>query len=453
MVELARVEARVAELRLRVMGTAADVADGVRCRRRRGVGGRGDPGCGSRTPAPTWLLAIGSRPPLRPTSRAALREGRANLAQARVIVQALDALPDDVTPEMLDLAEQHPVTDAEHRSAPRSCAGSGAGSSRSSPRRSPRPPKPAAWPTSRPRPTARPGSTSAGSATAPPGSAGCSPTRSPTASRPTSKPSPTPASNRAAPRATDATEAAEPTEEPETESQRRPVTRSSGSRSRGASVRRSCPPRGLRPPPPPAARRRRDHRGHHHPSTSLLADLGTADLLVGGHIPGDSPTDATITAAQARRLACTANILPAVLGATPRSSTSAAPAASSAPPNAKPCGSATATAEPRAATSPRPGAKPTTGTPGPTAATPTSPTASSSAPTTTTAPTTPPTRPNDYPTATSASTGAPSVLLMTRSSGRPHRSVRVRRVHRPACATTTSPTRSGRPRSGLPSVG
>ncbi|HYJ28494.1 MAG TPA: DUF222 domain-containing protein [Nocardioides sp.] len=51
---------------------------------------------------------------------------------------------------------------------------------------------------------------------------------------------------------------------------------------------------------------------------ALRADLATAGLLGAGLVPGDDltgdPTGDRITAAQARRLACTAKILPAVLG-------------------------------------------------------------------------------------------------------------------------------------------
>jgi hypothetical protein len=50
------------------------------------------------------------------------------------------------------------------------------------------------------------------------------------------------------------------------------------------------------------------------PLASLRADLGTADLLGAGLVPGDELTGDLLTAAQARRLACTAKILPAVLG-------------------------------------------------------------------------------------------------------------------------------------------
>lgn len=50
------------------------------------------------------------------------------------------------------------------------------------------------------------------------------------------------------------------------------------------------------------------------PFASLQADLATADLIGAGLVPGDDLTGDRITAAQARRLACTAKILPAVLG-------------------------------------------------------------------------------------------------------------------------------------------
>ncbi len=49
------------------------------------------------------------------------------------------------------------------------------------------------------------------------------------------------------------------------------------------------------------------------PLASLRADLAAADLLGAGLVPGDDLTGDRITAAEARRLACTAKILPAVL--------------------------------------------------------------------------------------------------------------------------------------------
>jgi hypothetical protein len=49
------------------------------------------------------------------------------------------------------------------------------------------------------------------------------------------------------------------------------------------------------------------------PLAALQADLAAADLIGAGLVPGDDLTGDRITAAQARRLACTAKILPAVL--------------------------------------------------------------------------------------------------------------------------------------------
>ncbi|MCW2736073.1 DUF222 domain-containing protein [Nocardioides sp.] len=49
------------------------------------------------------------------------------------------------------------------------------------------------------------------------------------------------------------------------------------------------------------------------PLASLRAELGVADLIGAGPVPGDDLTGDRITAAQARRLACTAKILPTVL--------------------------------------------------------------------------------------------------------------------------------------------
>lgn len=47
---------------------------------------------------------------------------------------------------------------------------------------------------------------------------------------------------------------------------------------------------------------------------ALLGELGTAELLGAGLVPGDDASGDRLTAAQARRLACTAKIIPAVLG-------------------------------------------------------------------------------------------------------------------------------------------
>ncbi|QSR31999.1 HNH endonuclease [Nocardioides sp. S5] len=52
------------------------------------------------------------------------------------------------------------------------------------------------------------------------------------------------------------------------------------------------------------------------PLASLRAELATADLIGAGLVPGDDLTGDRITASQARRLACTAKILPTVLDGT-----------------------------------------------------------------------------------------------------------------------------------------
>ena len=50
------------------------------------------------------------------------------------------------------------------------------------------------------------------------------------------------------------------------------------------------------------------------PLASLQAEVAAADLIGGGLVPGDDLTGDRLSAAQARRLACTAKILPVVLG-------------------------------------------------------------------------------------------------------------------------------------------
>ena len=50
------------------------------------------------------------------------------------------------------------------------------------------------------------------------------------------------------------------------------------------------------------------------PLEALRAELASAGLLGAGLVPGDDLVGDRVTAAQARRLACTAQIIPAVLG-------------------------------------------------------------------------------------------------------------------------------------------
>ena len=141
------------------------------------------------------------------------------------------------------------------------------------------------------------------------------------------------------------------------------------------------------------------------PLASLRAELATADLIGAGLVPGDDLTGDRITASEARRLACTAKILPAVLDGTslPRRPRTREAALHPGPTQGA--------ADPRPHVSHRRLRRPRHLVRRP----PPRPLAhrrthrhrrrrSCSAHTTTTAPTTPPTAPNDSPTATSGST-------------------------------------------------
>ncbi|MCY4727992.1 DUF222 domain-containing protein [Nocardioides sp. STR2] len=117
--ELARVESRVAELRMRVLVEAGDVATEV----------------GARDAAGWYADAThtrfeDARADLRLATAldrrwsvvgAALREGRVNTAQARVIVRSLEDLPDSVPGELLEQAEALLVEHAR-RLAPKQLA-------------------------------------------------------------------------------------------------------------------------------------------------------------------------------------------------------------------------------------------------------------------------------------------------------------------------------------------
>lgn len=111
---LARVDARLAELRLRFLPASGDVADAV----------------GSRDVA-AWVAAETRQDVAAPRAdlalaasldrtyeclRHALRDGDVSLAQARVIVKALDDLPDNLDPAVRLLAEKTLVAEAEHHS-------------------------------------------------------------------------------------------------------------------------------------------------------------------------------------------------------------------------------------------------------------------------------------------------------------------------------------------------
>lgn len=101
--ELARLESRLAELRLRVMATSEDVADGAAAR---------DIGAWFAFQTRTDLTTARAEARLayaldrhHPCVARGLREGEVTLPQARVIVRALEALPDDVPAETVAEAE------------------------------------------------------------------------------------------------------------------------------------------------------------------------------------------------------------------------------------------------------------------------------------------------------------------------------------------------------------
>lgn len=102
--ELARLESQVAELRLRILADADDVASEAAARDAAAwlahqTRGRPDE-------ARSDLRLARSLDRRHPVLTRALREGAANLAQAHVIVRALDALPDEVDAGVRDQAEQ-----------------------------------------------------------------------------------------------------------------------------------------------------------------------------------------------------------------------------------------------------------------------------------------------------------------------------------------------------------
>ena len=175
----------------------------------------------------------------------------------------------------------------------------------------------------------------------------------------------------------------------------------------------------------PADPRRRRHHRHRHHAARLAAGrprrppTSSAPALV----PSDDLTGDRLTAVQVRRLACTAKIMPAVLGG------ESLPLDLGRQPPLQP-GPAQGAADPRPDLPRRRlrhprhlVRRPPPSTPGATAAAPTSTTGCCSAATTTTGSMTPATAPSDSPTATSGSTDADRSRRMELSSrlGRCHR--------------------------------
>ena len=111
LVDLAAVAARLDELRLRVLGAADDVA-ALHGARDAGAwlahATRADDAAGRRD------LALARDLQRRPLVAAAMRTGRLDRAQAVVITRALDALPDDVPAQTLEQAEAVLVAQGEH---------------------------------------------------------------------------------------------------------------------------------------------------------------------------------------------------------------------------------------------------------------------------------------------------------------------------------------------------
>ena len=142
---------------------------------------------------------------------------------------------------------------------------------------------------------------------------------------------------------------------------------------------------------------------HGGDATTLLVTIDFDRLRdgLGTALVGDTP----ITVGQTRRLACTAKILPAVLGGDSEILDLGRARRLFSPAQRKAMAIRDVTCRAEGCDIPPPGAKPTTPpSPGPPAAAPTSPTELCSAPGTTTAPTTTATTPADCPPESSAST-------------------------------------------------
>lgn len=222
--ELVRIESRVSELRMRILADSADLAADTGARD--ATGWFADATHTRFEDARADLrLACGLERRWHALG-AAVREGRVNTAQARVIVRALDDLPDAVPQEVLDAAEAALIHHAD-RFTPQQLARTGATSSPSSHRTSSTRPRAGGWPSSSPRRGVAPGSPSAASATGRHGSRADCPTPSRPGSRSTSRPTPT--------------RGVTTTSQPSSTTTRLPgVTRRHASPVRGGSARRSA---------------------------------------------------------------------------------------------------------------------------------------------------------------------------------------------------------------------
>lgn len=111
LLELSRLETRMAELRLRLMAAADDVADDTGARSIADWLARRNHHRGSDMRADLRLAhALDTHHPIL---SAALRAGEVNVAQARVITRAIDDLPSDTPRELVEQAEAELVRLAE----------------------------------------------------------------------------------------------------------------------------------------------------------------------------------------------------------------------------------------------------------------------------------------------------------------------------------------------------
>ena len=146
---------------------------------------------------------------------------------------------------------------------------------------------------------------------------------------------------------------------------------------------------------------------HGGDATTMMVMIDYTSLKDGHGAAGFGP-DGVITASDARRLACNANIIPIVLGGESeildlgRTQAPVQPAPAQSHGRPRPCLPSPGLSDPR----PMVRSTPLHRTPGPKAAKQTSPTGNSSATSTTTEPTTPPTHTPNYPAETSDSTDA-----------------------------------------------
>ena len=108
--ELVAAEAQLAELRLRILGDAGDLADQTAAKD--AAGWLAHHTLTSYADARADLRLAHSLDRERPVLAAAMREGAASLAQARVIDRALTSLPGAVDAETVALAEKHLVAHA-----------------------------------------------------------------------------------------------------------------------------------------------------------------------------------------------------------------------------------------------------------------------------------------------------------------------------------------------------